>query len=107
MIINTYKNHGETPYEPMFNAQKTWIEEHPTVVHRHCAICGGICEFSDGKPPLPKKKYKSEKIEVRKNLVDSAYYFLIRCYKIELLTIEELKHKCDLIGTSIDPDDLE
>jgi len=102
-IIDEHRNR----FDNMLNAQKIWIEEHGTVIHQHCAICGGICEFSNGKPPLPKLKYKSEKNETRKHLVDSAYYFLIRCYKIGLLTNEELKHKCDLIGTSIDTYDLE
>lgn len=90
----------------LYHAQKTWTEEHGTVVHEYCHICRGRCEFSNGKPPLPQLQYKGEKIEARRELIDAAYYFLARCYRIGLLNQEELKQKCDTIGTSIDPNDL-
>lgn len=103
--LNAIDNHKKR-FDKMYDAQKDWIEEHGTIVHDFCPICGGKCEFSDGKPILPKFKYKTELLEARKNLVDSVYYFLIRCFKIELLTYDELKEKLDLIGTSIEPKDL-
>lgn len=90
----------------MYDAQKKWTEEHGTVVYDYCRICRGRCEFSDGKPILPTLKFKKEKVDTRKELVNSTYYFLIRCYRIGLLTNEELKCKCDSIGTGIDPNDL-
>lgn len=93
-------------FDRMYDAQKTWTEEHGTVVHEYCPVCKGQCEFSDGKPRLPTLKFKSEMAEARKELVDSIYFFLIRCYRIALLTHDELKQKCHVVGTSIDPDDL-
>jgi hypothetical protein len=103
--LNTIDNHKKR-FDNMYDTQKEWTENHGTIVHNFCPICVGKCEFSDGKPILPKFKYKTELTDTRKDLVDSAYYFLIRCFKIELLTYDELKEKLDLIGTSIDPKDL-
>ncbi|MBO6518115.1 MAG: hypothetical protein JJ975_16375 [Bacteroidia bacterium] len=93
-------------FDKMYNAQKNWTEEHGTVVHTYCSICKGKCEFSDGKPRLPNMKYKGEKVAARKELIDAAYFFLIRCYTIGLLTREQLEQKCNEVGTSIDPADL-
>ena len=93
----------------MCNAQKIWIEEKNVKVPNYCHICNGICELSAQhykKPELPKQRAKSEKREARKELVDSAYYFLIRCYDVGLLNEEELRDYCNQIGTSIDLSDL-
>jgi len=103
--IKTIDEH-RSRFGNIYDAQKKWTEEHETVVYDYCPMCQGKCEFGDGKPVLPKLKYKSEKVDSRKELVNSAYYFLTRCHRIGLLTNEELKSKCDLIGTSIDPNDL-
>lgn len=91
-------------FDKLYTAQKEWTEDHGTVIHEYCSICNGRCEFSNGKPRLP--VYKHEK-GLRKELVDAAYFFLLRCFRIGLLTKEELKQKCDTVGTSIDPNDLE
>ena len=103
--LNTIDNHRKR-FDRMYNAQKVWIEEHGTIVHDYCPICNGKCEFSDGKPKLPKFKYEAELAETRKKLVDAAYFFLIRCFRIELLTYDELYKRCNSIGTGIDPNDL-
>ncbi len=100
--IDEYKNR----FDKLYTAQKNWTEDHGTVIHEFCPICNGKCEFSNGKPRLPVLQYKSEKNDFRKELVDAAYFFLLRCFRIGLLTREELKQKCDTIGTSIDPNDL-
>lgn len=101
-VINEHKSR----FDNMYNAQKNWIEEHGTVVYDFCPICNGKCELSDGKPKLPELKFTNKKHDTKKNLIDAMYFFLIRCYRIGLLTNEELKSKCDLIGTGIDPNDL-
>lgn len=102
LTIDDHRNRFDT----MYNAQKNWIEEHGTVVHEYCPICKGKCEFSNGKPNLPAFKYTRELAEAKKNLQDAAYFFLVRCFRIGLLTKEILKEKCDSIQTSIDPGDL-
>lgn len=96
-------------FEKMCEAQKNWIEEKNVRIPDYCYICNGICELSEQhykKPELPKQRAKSEKKESRKELVDTAYYFLVRCFKIGLLNKEELKSYCNQIGTSVDPHDL-
>ncbi len=96
-------------FEKMCEAQKEWIEEKNVRVPDYCYICNGICELSEQhykKPELPKQRAKNEKKEARKELVNSAYYFLVRCFKIGLLNEEELKGYCNQIGTSVDLDDL-
>ncbi len=93
-------------FDNISKAQKEWADNHKVVIHYYCPICKGRCEFSDGKPNPPKLRYKSDKSEARRDLLDSAYFFLIRCYRIGLLSKEELKQKCDVIGTGIDLEDL-
>lgn len=96
-------------FEKMCEAQKKWVEEKNVRVPDYCHICNGICELSEQhykKPELPKQRAKTEKKESRKELVDSAYYFLVRCFKIGLLSKEEFKEYCNQIGTSVDLNDL-
>lgn len=102
LVIDNHRHR----FDKMYNAQKNWIEDHGTAVHEYCPICRGRCEFSDGKPTLPELKFKRQLVESRQELTDAAYFFLVRCFKIGLLQKEELKARCDLIGTSIDPNDL-
>ncbi len=104
--IKTLDQH-RSRFDKMRELQKAWVEDHGTVVHDHCPICRGICEFSDGRPSPPQNRYKNEIIETRRELIDSAYYFLVRCYRLGLLNDQTIKQKCDSIGTSIDPNDLE
>ncbi|WP_299891978.1 hypothetical protein [uncultured Lacinutrix sp.] len=97
-------------YNSRFNnirdIQKNWINSHGTKVYDYCPHCGGKCELSNGTPSPPNRISSSDMNETRRNLVNSAYYFLTRCYRMGLLNDDELKQKCDLIGTSIDPNDL-
>ncbi len=84
-----------------------WEEKHGEVLSEYCSICGGRCELGAVKVSPPKRKWAAELNGARKELVDSTYYFLARCYRMGLLNDNTLKQKCDLIGTSIDPNDLE
>ena len=105
LALKTIDGHRKR-FEKMYEAQKDWTEKHEVIVHEYCPICRGICEFSTGKPSLPQLRYKCEKKQIRQDLVDATYFFLVRCYNIGLLSNVELKEKCDLIGTGIDPNDL-
>lgn len=97
-------------FDKIYEAQKEWIESHGIQVPDNCPICQGVCELGKGliKPTLPKKsaQTKSDKKESKKELLDSAYFFLLRCYKLKLLSETELRKTCNKIGTSIDLDDL-
>ncbi len=96
-------------FDKMYEAQKDWIEEKQVRVPDYCHICNGICELSHEryvKPELPKNRASTEKKESRKELIDSAYYFLVRCHNVGLINEKEMKGYCEKIGTSIDPYDL-
>ncbi|UPQ79349.1 hypothetical protein M0M57_00580 [Flavobacterium azooxidireducens] len=93
----------------MYEAQEKWIEEKNVKISEYCYICNDICELSKEhykKPELPKQRAKNDKNDSRKELVNAAYYFLVRCFKLELLNENLLRGFCDQIGTSIDPNDL-
>ena len=98
-------------FDKMYESQRDWIESHSISIPDNCPICQGICELGSGsrKPNLPKRssETKSDKKESRIELINSTYYYLRRCYKLKLLSVEELKKKCAEIGTSVDIDDLE
>ncbi len=97
-------------YNSRFNTlkthQKDWVKSHTTRVFGFCLICLGKCEFDSGRPSDPVRTSSSELNEARKELVNAAYYFLVRCYRQGLLEDQELKEKCNFIGTGIDPIDL-
>jgi len=98
-------------YNKRFNnirdEQKKWVDSHGTKVYGYCHICGGKCELADGNPSPPLRMSHNELKEARKQLVDSTYFFLLRCYRIRLLNKNILEAKCKEIGTSIDLSDLE
>ncbi len=99
-------------YNKRFNnireGQKNWVDAHGTIVYDYCQICGGKCELGNGKPPPPLVRVASNDLkEARKELVDSTYFFLLRCYRMSLLNKKMLETKCEEIGTSIDLSDLE
>jgi len=97
-------------FDKMYDAQKEWIDSHGIQVPDNCPICQGICELGKGakKPNLPKRSSEtiSDKKESRKELINSAYYFILRCYNLKLISKEEFRSKCEDIGTSIDINDL-
>jgi hypothetical protein len=93
-------------FNSMRDEQKKWIDAHGTVVYDYCPICGGKCEFADGTPPPPVRTPDIELSAARKELIDSTYFFLLRCYRMSLLTKSTLEAKCNEIGTSIDSSDL-
>ena len=96
-------------FNNMRDNQKKWVDSHGTVVHDYCPICGGKCEFDndDFSPSPPVRTSDNDLKEARKKLVDSTYFFLLRCYRMRLLNINALETKCKEIGTSIAPSDLE
>lgn len=98
-------------FDKMYDSQKKWIESHNIHIPDNCGICQGICELGTGtrKPFLPRRSSESklEKTESRKELIDSSYYFLLRCYQLKLLNEEELRLRCKELDTSVDLKDLD
>lgn len=108
--LTAIDEHNER-FEKLKDGQQEWVDEHNTRVHteKYCGLCGGICEFSDGKPKRPapaRLKSSTEKAASRRKLVDTTYTLLTRYYRMRLLSQDDLKANCDRIGTSIDPGDL-
>jgi hypothetical protein len=93
-------------FNSMRDEQKKWVDAHGTAVYDYCPICDGKCEFADGTPPPPVRTSNNELSVARKKLIDSTYFFLLRCYRMGLLNKVTLEAKCNEIGTSIDPSDL-
>lgn len=98
-------------YNDRFNKireeQKKWVEAHGTVVFDYCPYCGGKCEFANGKPSPPVRISSHELKQTKKELIDAAYFFLVRCCRIGLLDENLLEIKCKEIGTGVEPSDLE
>ena len=98
-------------YNKRFNnirdEQKRWIESHQTVTYDYCPLCGGKCELSNGHPSPPERISSNELKTAQKELVDSTYFFLLRCYRMRLLNKNDLEAKCKEIGSGVDPLDLE
>lgn len=90
----------------MRDGQTIWIENHGKPIHEFCPICNGKCEFSNGIPTLPTRAESSLLKETRKDLVNAAYFFLVRCYNSKLMDLTTLENYCSAVGTSIDPKDL-
>lgn len=93
-------------FKAMRETQSEWIKNHGKPIHDYCPVCNGRCEFSNGIPSLPERVESSLLKETRKNVVNSAYYFLVRCYNAQLMDLMVLEKYCSEIGTSIDPGDL-
>lgn len=91
----------------MRDGQKKWVDFHGTVVFEFCPYCGGKCELSNGKPAPPIRTSSQDLKEARRKLVDSIYYFLLRCFQLKLLDVNTLKNLCDDIGISIELSDIE
>ncbi len=95
-------------FDKIRDRQQEWVDFHGTVVQEYCRICRGKCEFGNDGPPAPPSRMSSNELRAcRRELIDSVYYFLIRCYRMELLEEQELRIKCKELGTSIELSDLD
>lgn len=103
-------NEHNMRFDKMYESQKEFLESHSIEIPDNCPICQGICELGTGKRKanLPKRsaETKKDKTESRKELIDSTYFFLRRCYKLQLIDEKEFRNKCNEIGTSVDLNDL-
>lgn len=91
----------------MSHAQKKWVKDHGTKVYGYCPICGGPCEFDQGAPSPPIRLSSTERDLAYQKLSDTAYEFLLRCYRVGLVDQAHLETMCRRVGTSLEPSDLE
>lgn len=96
-------------FDRMAEAQSVWLDRHQIVELDYCAQCRGPCELEGEvyRPPRAPTRYRrTEFKKARKTLVDSAYFFLARCARLNLLSEERLKRLCEEMGTSLDRNDI-
>lgn len=96
-------------FDVISEGQAKWVEAHDTRVPigGFCPMCAGRCEFySLEKPGPPTRMFSSDRDDARRRLKDAAYYFVLRYYRMGLLTEAGVRDACAKVGTSVDPTDL-
>ena len=95
-------------FERLSAAQSGWIGTHNVVVGSYCPACKGQCEFEpDLKPPQAPTEIPSERQnEAIRRLRDGMYFFLVRCFRMNLIDENALRDVCARVGTSVEARDL-
>lgn len=93
-------------FKTMLNAQLNYIENHGEPIHDFCPICKGICEFSTGKPSLPKRIVNSELKEIKTELLNAYYLLLVRSFNSKIIDKNQLEKFCNEVEISFDETDL-
>ncbi|MES2543310.1 MAG: hypothetical protein V4548_00370 [Bacteroidota bacterium] len=92
-------------FKIMSNAQLNYIENHGKPIHEFCPICDGVCEFSVGKPSLPKRIVNSELKEVKAELLNVYYLLLVRSFNSKIINKNQLENFCNEVDISFDETD--
>ena len=87
----------------MSTAQEMWIGNHNVVVGSYCPMCKGQCEFEpDLKPPRAPTMIPSKaRGDAVRRLRDAMYFFLVRCFRMNLIDENALRDVCERVGTSV------
>lgn len=95
-------------FESLKKAQSDWISTHPVVMGAYCRVCKGPCEFSPALCPPPALTMipADARNAATARLRDAIYYFLLRCYRMNLIDEAEVRNVCDRVGTSVETRDL-
>jgi hypothetical protein len=93
-------------FKTMSNAQLNYIENHGEPIHEFCTVCNGVCEFSTGKPSLPKRIVNSDLKEVKTELLNTYYFLLVRSFNSKIIDIKQLEKHCNEVEISFDQTDL-
>ncbi len=95
-------------FDKLTTAQREWVSAHNVVVGSYCPACGGQCEFDpDLKPPRPPTKIPSKgRDDASRRLKDAFYFFIVRCYRMNLVDEQTLRDTCSRVGTSVEARDL-
>ena len=98
----------ENRFDRLTAAQSDWVGTHNVVVGSYCPACDGQCEFEpDLKPPRAPTKIPSKgRDEATRRLKDAFYFFIIRCFRMNLVEEQTLRDMCSRVGTSIEARDL-
>lgn len=93
-------------FKNMVNAQMIYIENHGELIHDFCPICNGVCEFSTGKPELPKRVVNSELKEVKTKLLNIYYLLLVRSFNSKIIDKNQFEKFCNEVDISFDETEL-
>ncbi|GAA4773812.1 MULTISPECIES: hypothetical protein [Flavobacterium] len=93
-------------FKIMSNGQLNYIDNHGEPIHDYFNICDGVCEFSTGRPILPKRIVNSELKEKRIELLNSYYGLLVRSFNSKIIDKDQLQKFCFDVNISIDVNDL-
>ena len=98
----------ENRFDRLSAAQRKWVDAHDVVVGSYCPMCGGQCEFDpDLRPPRPPTKIPSKgRNDSSRRLKDAFYFFILRCYRMNLVDESTLRDTCTRVGTSVEARDL-
>lgn len=98
----------ENRFERLSAVQREWVDAHKVVVGSYCPACDGQCEFDpDLKPPRAPTRIPSKgRNDASRRLKDAFYFFILRCYRLNLVGETELREICTRIGTSVEARDL-
>ena len=98
----------ENRFDKLAAAQRDWVDAHSVVVGSYCPACGGQCEFDpDLKAPRAPTKIPSKgRDDAARRLKDAFYFFILRCYRMNLVDEQTLREMCSRVGMSIEARDL-
>ena len=95
-------------FERLSEAQREWVGAHNVVVGSFCPACKGQCEFEPElkRPSAPSRIPSSVRNDAVRRLRDAVYYFLLRCFRMQLIDESTLRNVCVRVGTSVEARDL-
>jgi hypothetical protein len=98
----------ENRFERLSAAQSEWIDAHNVVVGSYCPMCKGQCEFDPDlkRPAAPTKIPSKERNNSVSRLKDAVYFFLLRCFRMNLIDENSLRDICNRVGTSVEAREL-
>src|SRR5690349_1305259 len=94
-------------FKHLRDAQLSWVRDHDTKVNLFCPVCQGPCEFGPQTPDRP-HRVPSEQLDTARAAVRGAVrQFVVRLHHAGFLSEQEVRHAADLVGVSIEQEDLE
>lgn len=93
-------------FRQLHDAQLSWVRGHDTKI-LFCPICQGACELGPNTPSRPQRVSSGDLDAARKAVRDAVRQFVVRLYHAGFLTESEVHQAVDLVGASIEKNDLE
>jgi hypothetical protein len=94
-------------FRQLRDAQLSWVREHGTKITWFCPVCRGPCEFGPQTPERP-HRVPSEDLDAARNAVRVAVrQFVVRLLHAGFISETEVRQAADLVGASIEQEDLD